>query len=236
MLPQIKTHQNTTIIAIGGGGFTHGCDADLEEFILSKSRCMLPRVGYIGIANYDDEERIQLFYDRFSSLKCIASHHAGLRSVEGSEWIAKQDVVYFGGGNTVHLVERLQTSGLDFALAEAVKRGTILCGVSAGAACWFDIVPSGFDGQLLVPIFCLGMVAGSCCPHYSDEPHRRPMYESQIAKGLIPPGLAIDDGVAALIEFGQPIRAFSARRNAGAYWVGRKGEVASVECCPHIEY
>ena len=52
-----------------------------------------------------------------------------------------------------------------------------------------------------LPIFSvlpgLGLLAGSCCPHYDGEPERRPAFHDFIASGEIATGIAIDDGAAA---------------------------------------
>ncbi len=51
------------------------------------------------------------------------------------------------------------------------------------------------------PLRGLGLVRGSCCPHYSEEPARRPAFEAAIASGSIFAGLAIDDGVACPVRW-----------------------------------
>ncbi len=43
----------------------------------------------------------------------------------------------------------------------------------------------------------LGLLAPSYCPHYDSEPGRRPLYQSLIAAGSLPAGIACDDGAAA---------------------------------------
>ena len=49
-----------------------------------------------------------------------------------------------------------------------------MCGVSAGAICWFEYgITDSWKDELKI-IDCLGFVQGSCCPHYDEEPERKP--------------------------------------------------------------
>jgi hypothetical protein len=43
----------------------------------------------------------------------------------------------------------------------------------------------------------MGLLPGSCCPHYDLESQRRPVYERLIGEGNISDGVAIGDGAAA---------------------------------------
>ena len=43
---------------------------------------------------------------------------------------------------------------------------------------------------------CLGLLPGSCCPHYDGERERRPAYHRLILEGELGPGFGIDDGAA----------------------------------------
>ena len=57
------------IIAVGGGGFTHDEDSDLDQFFLdqiSKKKCS---VGFLPTASNDDVKKTELFYKRFKNTK-----------------------------------------------------------------------------------------------------------------------------------------------------------------------
>ena len=43
---------------------------------------------------------------------------------------------------------------------------------------------------------CLGLLPGSCCPHFSSEAARRPAYHDLLLKQEIKPGIALDDAAA----------------------------------------
>lgn len=208
------------LIAIGGGGFTHQADPAMEDFILAQSACVRPRLGFIGAASQDDPVKISRFYARFAGLSDSLSHLLmGSNAHDASHWANNLDIIYVGGGNTVHLLKQWRQSGLDQVLMQAARQGTLLAGVSAGAVAWFDYALSDAGGQGLQPLAGLGLVAGSCCPHYSSEPARAPAFELAIAQGHLPSGLAIDDGVAVLLNQQGPQQVFSARPGAGAYRV-----------------
>lgn len=70
---------------------------------------------------------------------------------------------------------------LDQVLRDAWDAGIVLSGSSAGSICWFEeeLTDSWADG--LRPLTCLGLLPGSCCPHYDGEAERRPSYQSLIA-------------------------------------------------------
>lgn len=205
------------VIAIGGGGFTHGEDPDLDIFCL-RGLPERPRLGFIGAASKDDPDKIARFHARFSDHAASLSHlplSAG--STEAAEWAEQLDLIYVGGGNTAYLVRHLRETGIADVLAEATARGTRLAGVSAGAVCWFDMVLTDSLGGGLRPMRGLGLVPGSCCPHFSSEPHRKPAFHKAVANGDLPAGLAIDDGAAVRLSSHRDAEVFSARANASAY-------------------
>ena len=71
--------------------------------------------------------------------------------------------------------------GLDSILKEAYDKGVIMSGVSAGAICWFEKGITDSWAHDLAILDCLGFVEGVCCPHYDEEPNRRP-YVAKVLK------------------------------------------------------
>ena len=87
--------------------------------------------------------------------------------------------------------------GFDAILREAWEAGVLLCGWSAGMICWFEAgITDSFGPQLEGMSDGLGFLPGSACPHYDGEEWRRPVYTRLVGEGF-PPGIALDDGVAA---------------------------------------
>src|SRR5436853_452923 len=82
---------------------------------------------------------------------------------------------------------------------EAWSRGVILCGVSAGAICWFQSGVTDSLGTSLQPLHsALGLIDSSFCPHYDGEAARRPAFHRFLEAGDLPDGYAADDGAALL--------------------------------------
>lgn len=90
------------------------------------------------------------------------------------EWA---DIIYEGGGNTLDMIKLWRETGFDDLLRDAWEKGKVMCGVSAGANCWFEACSSdslqikyGPD-QPLIAVDCLGFAKGLFVPH-CDAPGR----------------------------------------------------------------
>lgn len=88
------------------------------------------------------------------------------------------DIIYEGGGNTLDMIELWKNSEFDKILKNAWEKGKVLCGVSAGANCWFEECSSDSlrikygPEQPLIAMNCLGFQKGFLVPH-ADEPGRK---------------------------------------------------------------
>ncbi len=224
---------HTRILALGGGGFAMEPDNPLlDDFLLSltRRRSGLPRVCFVPTASGDAEGYAERFLDAFagraelSVLRLFSREHADLRA-----FVAEQDAVYVGGGNTASLLAVWRAHGLDRVLAEAATEGLVLAGLSAGMNCWFEAsVTDSFGPGLAALDDGLGLVPGSACPHYDGEELRAPTYRALIADGF-PAGHAADDGCALLFEDGKLVDAVTSRPAAAGYAVERGADGAVVE-------
>ncbi len=219
------------IVAMGGGGFSMEPDNPLlDDFVLGLARRSPARVCFVPTASGDAPAYVAKFYRAFAG-RCVATDltlfgsPALPRRPETSEqlagFVAEQDVFYVGGGNTANLLSLWRTHGLDRLIANAWRRGAVLCGVSAGMICWFEASVTDSFGGLDALEDGVGLLAGSACPHYDGEPGRRPKYHSLVASQTVPGGYAADDG-AALHFAGTKLREIvTSRPNAAAYRVER---------------
>jgi dipeptidase E len=213
----------TRILALGGGGFSMEPDNPLlDDFLLSltRRRAGRPRVCFVPTASGDAEGYVDRFVEAFrdraepSVLRLFSREHADLRA-----FLAEQDAVYVGGGNTASLLAVWRAHGLDAALADAAADGLVLAGLSAGMNCWFEAsVTDSFGPGLEGLRDGLGLVGGSACPHYDGEELRAPTYRSLVADGF-PGGHAADDGCALLFEDGKLVDAVTSRPAAAGYAV-----------------
>jgi dipeptidase E len=103
-------------------------------------------------------------------------------------------------------------------LREAWSKGAVLSGVSAGMICWFRGGVTDSYGGLEGLNDGLGFIDATACPHYDNEPERRPTYHRVVADGLRS-GYAADDGAALHFCGSQLIEVVSSRPEAGAYRV-----------------
>jgi len=194
------------IVAMGGGGFDAGSvGPHMEDLILSLVPRERPRICFVPTASADDRAIVANFYDTFSLraeatwLPLFERRHTDLRTL-----ILDQDIVYVWGGNTANMLAIWRIHGLDVILREAWARGIVLAGMSAGAICWFEAgVTDSFGPGLTSFHEGLGLLPGSCCPHYDGEPLRRPTYRRLVGEGF-PAGYAVDDA-AALVFAGRDL-------------------------------
>jgi dipeptidase E len=215
------------IVAMGGGGFSDG-DPLLDDFVLGLTGRERPRVCFVGTASGDSDSYTVRFYRAFrdraepSDLPLFATPRPDLRSI-----LAGQDVIYVGGGNTANMLAVWRVHGLEELLREAWAAGTVLAGISAGAICWFEAGVTDSFGPLAPLEGCLGLLAGSFCPHYDGEADRRPAFQRLVADGL-PSGFAADDGVALHFTGTELSEAVASRAGGRAFRVER-GENGVVE-------
>ena len=90
-------------------------------------------------------------------------------------FVLSQDIIFVGGGSTANLLAVWRVHGLDAVLREAWTSGVVLAGSSAGANCWYEASTTDSFGPLAPLMDGVGLLAGSFCPHYADEPGRRPL-------------------------------------------------------------
>ena len=218
------------IIAMGGGGFSMEPDnLALDRYVLAQAATPRPRVCFLGTASGDADGYIVKFYEAFTTLHCEPSHLSLFRlpSADLASAILAQDVIYVGGGNTRSMLVLWREWGLDEVLKTAWQQGVVLAGLSAGAVCWFEQGVTDSVPGTLGALDCLGMLPGSCCPHYDGEVERRPAYHRLVAGGTILPGYGIDDG-AALHFVDQELKCvISSRPDATAYEVAGTGDGVS---------
>ena len=217
------------IVAIGGGGFTHESDNTLDQFFLDQCSKKKIKLGFLAIASKDDKKKINLFYKRFEKKNLDLSHFNLSHQISGfSSWLLSKDIIYVGGGNTTYMLDVWNKNSLDKVFKKAYENGIVLAGVSAGAGCWFDWILSDSVGPGLKPLKGISLISGSCTPHSSEE-KRINQFELNIKNGELPPGLAIDDGVAVLFIDGKPSEVYSSRNNHKAYFIDTNKKISLKE-------
>lgn len=209
------------IIAIGGGGFlAEPRNLALEHYLLEQTHKERPSVLMIPTARGDDAEYVARFHAACDELGARAQHLPFFhRTPDLQSLILSQDAIFVGGGNTKSMLAVWREWGVPQLLKAAHEKGVVLGGQSAGAICWFEQGITDSWADRLRPLECMGMLAGSCCPHYDGEVERRPAYHAFLQSGEVKPGYAIEDAVAAHFRDGRLERVVSKRAGAKAYHV-----------------
>ncbi len=217
------TLSRPTIVAIGGGGC--GIEPEnraLDEYLRGLTGKERPKVCFVPTASGDNDAYLVRYYGAFSADRWTPTHlalfHRSVRDLR--ELIMAQDVVYVGGGNTAAMLAIWRQHGLDEVLREAWQAGILMCGVSAGANCWFEACSTDSFGLDLDPLNDgLGFLPGSFCPHYDGEVRRRPTLRQFFTEGRLPDGWAADNHVALRFEGTELVEAVSSKPTAKGYRV-----------------
>lgn len=215
------------IIAMGGGGFSMEADNPLlDEYIVSACSGPNPVIGLLPTASGDSDWLISRFYRAFNKLPCRPKHLPLFKQpVDLEAEVLECDGIYVGGGNTRNMLAIWKACGMDQLLRDAWNRGVILSGLSAGGICWFDQGHTDSSGSL-GSIDCLGFLPGSCSPHYDGEADRQSSYHKHLKKGILPSGIALDDGAAAHFIDTEIVDIVTSRPNARAFRVeASNGEI-----------
>ena len=158
----------------------------LYAIYLSLSNKEKPNICFIPTATGDNDSYKVNYYDVFTKFNCNPTHIDFFkRTIDLSSHIPEQDIIFVGGGNTKSMLAVWKDWGLDVLLRDAYENGTVMSGVSAGAICWFEKGITDSWAHDLAVMDCLGFVNGICCPHYDEEPARRPFVEKVLKDNLI---------------------------------------------------
>lgn len=217
------------IISIGGGGFGRSLgELRIEKYIINQSKSKNPKICFIPTATGDDNGYINNFYRAFNSLACIPSDISFFkRTIDLRKHILDQDIIFVGGGNTKSMLAVWREWGLDVILKEAYDKGVIMSGVSAGAICWFEQGITDSWSHDLAIMDCLGFVNGTCCPHYDEEPNRRPFVSRALKNKSIDSCISIEGFNALHLVDDSPRYSVAFKDNNDSYNVVLKnGEVS----------
>lgn len=208
----------------------------LDRYVLEQTRKPHPQVCFLATASGDADSYIVKFYEAFTTLDCEPTHLSLFRpsTADPASFLLEKDVLYVGGGNTRSMLALWREWGLDEILKVAWNQGVVLTGLSAGAICWFEQgVTDSVPGELGV-LECLGLLSGSCCPHYDGEVERRPAYHRLLARGEMMAGYGIDDGTALHFVDQDLQWIISSRPSARAYRVAKVGDEISEQALDSV--
>ena len=171
------------IIAIGGGEIKNKTTLEIDHYIasLAKAHAGERRANglFIGTASHDSMPYFNSFRKTYTSVFDIKAEVAlmvygemSLEKIKGK--IDDADMIYVGGGDTVYMLEKWAETGVDKMLIDAYNSGKIICGLSAGAICWFQDMYTDYEimrGQSADYVLKKGLsvLDGAMCPHFNER-------------------------------------------------------------------
>lgn len=226
-----------TILATSGGiaagrrtrfAFTAMTDFAVE---LSGVNGRAPRVCLLATAMGDDKGVLHYLTEAAQNRGFIPSHVAlfPMPTVDDiTVHLLDQDVVWVFGGSVAGLLAMWRLQGVDDALRVAWQAGVVLTGISAGSICWHAGGTTDSFGPQLQPVTDgLGFLPYANGVHHDSEEQRRPLLHELVAKGVLPPAFATDDGAGLLYSGTELVEAVAENSSAGAYFVDSLGETAT---------
>ena len=214
------------IVAMGGA--IGPAASRLVDYSLKLSGKKKPKVLLVTTATGDRADDVLFFTNVLANLECSVLHlpffsrtPPDLRSL-----VLAHDVVLVGGGNTKSMLAVWREYGFDTIIRAAWESGIVLCGSSAGGICWFeDCITDSFAGSFAA-LPALGILKGSCCPHYNGEPGRPEAYHAHMLAGRVGSGIAIDECVGVHYIGDEITEVVSGKKDGAAYKVTiRRGKV-----------
>lgn len=212
-----------TLICIGGGELKSKETLAIDGYIAQKAKARAKdRRAYglfIPTASHDSMPYFNSFRKTYTSVYDIKADVA--LSVYGEmsfdkikEKFQKADFLYIGGGDTVFMLEHWKKTGLLGLIEDAYERGVIVCGLSAGAICWFENMYTDSAmigiGESYSIYSGLGWIKSTISPHYDLRMldfDRIILYNNRDAVGL-------EDCSAIEITDGKIVRSISCGGNA----------------------
>ena len=200
------------IVAIGGGELRNFTTLEVDTFIRSlyTNEEKRPYALFVPTASHDSKPYFNTFRKTYTSkLGCkvdVAILTKGEMTIEHiAEKMAKADIIYVGGGDTAYMLSVWRETGFDKMMIDAYNEGKIICGLSAGAICWFErahsdcLIMEGKTDEFAV-IDGLGLVPGACVPHFNEDDRKRDVLSrlSELGEGYAicnDSALCFEDGV-----------------------------------------
>lgn len=207
------------IICIGGGDIKTKATLGIDKYIagLAKSHAGDKRSYglFLGTASHDFMPYFNSFRKMYTGefdikADCALLLYDKMDFSRITEKFLKADFIYIGGGDTVFMLETWKNTGVDKLLLDAYNRGVIICGLSAGAICYFDMIYTdskiaGSEDKYNL-YNGLGWLDGVCCPHYNE---RIEDFHLNILEKDIKNAIGIENNSAIVYENGKLIGSLS---------------------------
>ena len=198
------------IIAIGGGEIKNKTTLEIDRYVASliKERANGGRGNalFIGTASHDSMPYFNSFRKTYTSVfdikvDCALIVYGEMNIEKIKNKIEVCDCIYIGGGDTVYMLEKWKESGMLDLILKAYNDGKIICGLSAGAICWFNDMFTDYEimrGESSEYVMKKGLnvLPFTMCPHFNE---RKDDFYKVIKKDNIEKAYCVENNSA--IEF-----------------------------------
>mgnify|MGYP004518211621 CR=1 FL=1 len=227
------------IVAIGGGEIKNKTTLKIDKYVadLAKKHSGEKRANalFFGTASHDSMPYFNSFRKTYTSVFDIKAEVAllvyGEMNIEHiEEKIENADCIYVGGGDTVFMIDKWKETGIDKLLLKAYESGKIICGLSAGAICWFQNMYTDYEimrnesGEYAMKKG-MGVLEGTICPHYNER--RQDFFETMLKKD-IQKAYCIENDCAVVFVNGQPKEVVSSGGKAYVA-INDNGQIKEIE-------
>jgi dipeptidase E len=233
------------IVAIGGGELKNLETLKIDRCIVELAEKRKPKALFLPTASGDADAYVEVFDKVYG--KRLGCKTNSLRLIhnppsyeEMSALILNSDLIYVGGGNTYRMMKIWRLRRVDGLLKKAAYQGIVLCGISAGATCWFKFGHSdspSFSGRQewdYIRVRGLSLISALYCPHYHIE--KRELSLSQMVTKYGGVALACDNN-AAIEVVGDHYRVLVSSRSARAYKIFKcRGKILTRQLSADKEY
>ena len=170
----VKSNIKRKIIPIGGGLLRLGETIAIDKFIVKESSGKNPRVLFIPTASKDLPAYSNAFRRVYKKLGCQVKilrlfNKRKLSRATLKKTIASADIIYVGGGDYDTMLSMWKKYEIVPLIKSAYQQGTILAGLSAGCAVWYEYLIDSDKNEKTRLKKGLGILKGVVIPHYKSE-------------------------------------------------------------------
>lgn len=206
---------SSRLVAIGGGELktreTLSIDTYIAETVKKEAGERRPCGLFLPTASHDCMPYYNTFHKVYTGCFDIKTDvlltvNREVDLVKAQSKFDRADFLYVGGGNTVFMLEEWRQKGILPMIERFFLSGKLVCGLSAGAICWFETMyTDSFVENDYALYEGLGWIKGKISPHYNQRMldfDKILVYNKMRAWGI---------GDNAAMEFvdGEPVRTLS---------------------------
>ncbi len=226
------------LIAIGGGEIKNKTTLKIDEYIaaLAKVHAGEKRANalFFGTASHDSMPYFNSFRKTYTSVFDIKAEvgllvYGEMDMQKITDKIDAADCIYVGGGDTVFMLDLWKKKGVDKLLIDAYNSGKIICGLSAGAICWFSDMYTDYEIMRGTSAEYslhkgLGLIEGLITPHFDE---REKDFTETFLKSGFTKAFAVENDAAIVFKNGLIERSLSS--GGKAYIISKNG--GAIERC-----